>query len=64
LTGADLVVADAMPTFMYTGRDLTGYEDGTENPKGKKAEKAAIVASGTGFAGSSFVAVQRWTLIG
>jgi putative iron-dependent peroxidase len=60
LMGKDLVVADAMPTFMYTGRDLTGYEDGTENPKGKKAEKAAILASGTGLAGSSFVAVQRW----
>lgn len=60
LMGKDLVVADAMPTFIYTGRDLTGYEDGTENPKGRKAVAAAVVPSGTGLAGSSFVAVQRW----
>src|SRR5712664_1081480 len=26
-----------------SGRDLTGYEDGTENPKGKNAVEAAIV---------------------
>jgi putative iron-dependent peroxidase len=37
------------------GRDLTGYEDGTENPKGKKALAAAIAADG-----SSFVALQKW----
>jgi putative iron-dependent peroxidase len=41
------------------GRDLTGYEDGTENPKGGKARKAALVAA-PGLAGSSFVAVQQW----
>src|SRR6185295_18808276 len=37
------------------GRDLSGYEDGTENPKGDAAHAAAIRADG-----SSFVAVQRW----
>lgn len=43
------------------GRDLTGYEDGTENPTGAKAEAAALVSSGGGgMHGSSFVAVQRW----
>ena len=36
-------------------RDLTGFEDGTENPKGQKALKAAFAADG-----SSFVAVQLW----
>ncbi len=48
--------------FRYRGgRDLTGYEDGTENPKGKAAEKAAVVASGEpGVAGGTFVAVQRY----
>jgi putative iron-dependent peroxidase len=49
--------------FRYgTGRDLTGYEDGTENPKGENAVAAALVAAGgaAGMAGSSFVAVQRW----
>ena len=42
------------------GRDLTGYVDGTENPKGAKARAAALVKSGTALAGSSFVAVQQW----
>jgi putative iron-dependent peroxidase len=56
----DLAIADSMPTFHNSSHDLTGYEDGTENPKGRKAERAAIVASGAGLAGSSFVAVQRW----
>lgn len=48
--------------FKYdTGRDLTGYVDGTENPKGKKAVAAAIVrGQGAGLDGSSFVAVQQW----
>jgi putative iron-dependent peroxidase len=48
--------------FSYAGgRDLTGYEDGTENPQGKKAVEAAIVAGqGDGMDGSSFVAVQLW----
>jgi putative iron-dependent peroxidase len=43
------------------GRDLTGFVDGTENPKGKKAAAAAIVrGAGAGLDGSSFVAVQQW----
>ncbi|MET0385243.1 MAG: Dyp-type peroxidase [Polyangiales bacterium] len=43
------------------GRDLSDYEDGTENPKGDAAAEAALLESDTpGLAGSSFVAVQRW----
>lgn len=46
--------------FRYDGgRDLTGYEDGTENPEGEDAIAAAIVAEGAD-AGSSCVAVQHW----
>lgn len=37
------------------GRDLTGYEDGTENPDGEAAQSAALAPDG-----SSFVAVQQW----
>jgi putative iron-dependent peroxidase len=60
LNGAFLL-EDALDTFLYAGgRDLTGYEDGTENPKGESAAQAALVATGDGMAGSSFVAVQRW----
>ena len=44
-----------------TNKDLTGYEDGTENPKGDAALEAALLPESTGpLAGSSFVAVQRW----
>ena len=43
------------------GRDLTGYEDGTENPTGEDAVAAAVVSGGgEGLDGGSFVAVQQW----
>ncbi|MBH1970255.1 Dyp-type peroxidase [Moraxellaceae bacterium AER2_44_116] len=43
------------------GRDLTGYEDGTENPVDDAAIAAAIVSNqGEGLDGGSFVAVQQW----
>ena len=60
LLGRDLVIADAMPTFHNASHDLTGYEDGTENPKGRKAEHAALVSGAPSMTNSSFVAVQRW----
>jgi len=42
-------------------RDLTGYEDGTENPEGDEALEAALVQSDNAeLNGSSFVAVQQW----
>ena len=41
--------------------DLTGYEDGTENPEGEAAEAAAFVqGQGAGMDGSSFLANQQW----
>jgi len=43
------------------GRDLTGFEDGTENPAGEAAEEAAFAHDqGEGLDGASFVAVQQW----
>jgi porphyrinogen peroxidase len=43
------------------GKDLTGYEDGTENPEGDEALAAAFVPEGwEAPAGSSFLALQRW----
>ncbi len=49
--------------FKYDkSRDLTGYEDGTENPTGDDALEAALLnSSQAGLNGSSFVAVQQWT---
>ncbi|MFO1198029.1 MAG: Dyp-type peroxidase [Burkholderiaceae bacterium] len=61
--GAAFTEIEAIDAFRHReGRDLTGYEDGTENPDGDDALAAAIVgADGAAPAGSSFVAVQRWT---
>jgi putative iron-dependent peroxidase len=49
--------------FKYDrGLDLSGYEDGTENPKDDDAVAASIVAgAGRAIDGSSFVAVEQWT---
>jgi putative iron-dependent peroxidase len=53
---------NVIDAFQYDGgRDLTGFEDGTENPKGDKAIAAGICqGKGEGLDGSSFVAVQQW----
>ncbi len=43
------------------GRDLTGYEDGIENPQGEAAEQAAFVhGAGAGLDGGSMALVQQW----
>ncbi len=50
-----------LDAFVFDGgRDLTGYEDGTENPHGEKALETAFVQADSNLAGSSFVAVQKW----
>lgn len=59
--GFELV--DVVDSFQFDeNRDLSGYVDGTENPVGDDAIKAAIVQGqqDTGLDGGSFVAVQQW----
>jgi putative iron-dependent peroxidase len=60
--GPGFRVEDDVDAFKYgPGHDLTGFEDGTENPKGGAAVEAAIVAGrGPGLDGSSFVAIQKY----
>lgn len=62
LLGGELVLTSVIDAFVHRdSRDLSGYEDGTENPTGDDAARHALVAGGSpGMAGSSFVAVQRW----
>jgi putative iron-dependent peroxidase len=49
-------LVESTPLFDYRhGKDLTGYQDGTENPTGDAAWAAAL-----GPDGSSQVLVQRW----
>lgn len=56
LVGEAFLLVDANDTFTYHGnKDLTRFEDGTENPKGDAAVQAAIAKDG-----SSFLALQRW----
>jgi putative iron-dependent peroxidase len=51
-----------LDAFKYgAGLDLTGFEDGTENPKGEAAIAAAVAAGmSPALDGGSFVAVQVW----
>lgn len=62
LLSPGFAIANVIDSFQYdANRDLSGYEDGTENPKGNDAIQAAIVqGQGAGLDGSSFVAVQQW----
>lgn len=56
------VLDDVIDSFRYGEfLDLSGYEDGTENPQDEEAVEAAIVSGrGAGLDGSSFVALQQW----
>jgi len=56
------IAENTIDGFQYgAGLDLTGYEDGTENPREQDAVTAAVVhGQGEGWDGSSFAAVQQW----
>jgi len=55
-------VADEVHGFRYfDDRDVMGFVDGTENPRGQAAREAAIVGSeDPSFAGGSYVIVQKY----
>ena len=58
--GPSVQVSRVIDCFVYReGDDLSGYEDGTENPVGDAAEAAALCMV-PGLEGSSFLAVQQW----
>jgi putative iron-dependent peroxidase len=47
--------------FSYLdSRDLSGFIDGTQNPREQEARDAALIATGEPGAGGSFVLTQRW----
>ena len=62
LLAESFLPSDCVDTFKYgAGQDLTGYEDGTENPTGQDAVDAAFVAgAGRGLDGSSYLVTQQW----
>ncbi|NQU47817.1 MAG: Dyp-type peroxidase [Planctomycetes bacterium] len=54
-------LTDLTDSFVYGGGlDLTGYEDGTENPVDEHAAKVGIADGTAAPIGSSMVAVQKW----
>jgi putative iron-dependent peroxidase len=57
-----LRLVQAQETFRHKdGHDLTGYEDGTENPHDDAAIAAALLGEGAdGLVGGSFAAIQQW----
>src|SRR5271170_5097464 len=60
--GDDVSVADEVQGFRYfEDRDIIGFVDGTENPRGDAAREAAIVGGeDPTFAGGSYVIVQKY----
>jgi putative iron-dependent peroxidase len=62
LLAPNFEVNQQVDAYQYQGgRDLTGYEDGTENPQDEAALECAFIQSDhAALNGSSMVAVQRW----
>lgn len=60
--GDAVSVADEVHGFRYfDDRDILGFVDGTENPRGQAAHEAAIVGDeDPAFAGGSYVIVQKY----
>src|ERR1700761_9383855 len=60
--GDAVTVADEVHGFRYfDDRDVMGFVDGTENPRGDAAREAAVVGSEDPvFAGGSYVIVQKY----
>jgi porphyrinogen peroxidase len=59
LTGTVTVLDEVHGFRFFDERDLLGFVDGTENPAGGAAE-AAVITDEPGFAGGSYVIVQKY----
>jgi len=60
--GDAVSIADEVHGFrFFDDRDVIGFVDGTENPRGEAAREAAIIgAEDPSFAGGSYVIVQKY----
>jgi len=60
--GGAVAVADEVHGFrFFDDRDLLGFVDGTENPRGQAAVDAVLIGQeDAGFAGGSYVIVQKY----
>jgi len=54
-------LVDELPSFVYgASLDLSGFEDGTENPPLDEAPDVAVIPDGEPCAGGSVALLQRW----
>jgi putative iron-dependent peroxidase len=61
LDGAAEVIEDIRSMHYLDSRDLTGFIDGTENPKGEERTRAALIgAEDPDFSGGAYVFIQRY----
>jgi len=61
LRGAATIVDETVGFRYFEQRDLLGFVDGTENPEGPLATSTALIgAEDPGFAGGSYVIVQKY----
>ncbi|HEY7323866.1 MAG TPA: Dyp-type peroxidase [Streptosporangiaceae bacterium] len=61
LAGAGTVVDEVHGFSYFDERDLLGFVDGTENPAGAAAVRAAIIgAEEPGYSGGSYVIIQKY----
>lgn len=60
--GSSVLIADEAQGFrFFDNRDLIGFVDGAENPRGKLAFEAALVGSeDAAFTGGSYVIIQKY----
>lgn len=60
LAGKAVLVAETMGWSYHRDYDLTGFIDGTENPKQSEAPSRVLVAPGQPGAGGSVLLLQQW----
>ena len=60
LTPAATLVTETVGWPYHRDRDLTGFEDGTENPTLVEATSAAIIDAGSPGVGGSVLLLQQW----
>jgi putative iron-dependent peroxidase len=60
LAGLATVVDEVHGFVYFDQRDLLGFVDGTENPVGDDARRAALIAEGGRWDGGSYVVVQKY----
>ncbi len=56
-----VTVVDEVHGFRYFDmRDMVGFVDGTENPRGSSADQFTLITDDPGFEGGSYVLVQKY----